>query len=156
MGECLRRHTFRHEKHEPAEDEWEKVPMDEPSSSSGQRPTGETARTWVAASAAASPSATASSRPQYKSKAMPPTSIPFETGKPLTWNAFQKKWRGYPQREVQIAYAAQYRMVPKLTDDERRQKFAELYPMFPTGPSEAPQPAAPTPADDSSSDGADL
>ena len=49
--------------------------------------------------------------------------------KPLDWNPFQKKWRAYPKRDVRIAYWAQWSLTSPLSVAERRQEFAEKYPI---------------------------
>ena len=128
MAERLRNHTLDTEKRaEPPADGWTYVqmPEGEPSSSS-TRPT--------------------TSATTDRSKSRPPTTIPLDMDNtcPLQWPAFQKKWKGYPSREVQVAYAAQWRMVPRPSDDERRRAFADLYPMLEVRPRSAPaaRPAA--------------
>ena len=53
-----------------------------------------------------------------------------DTVAPLKWNQFVKKWKGYPKEEQQKAYWAQWRIVPPMNLEERRQEFARLYLMY--------------------------
>ena len=53
-----------------------------------------------------------------------------DTVAPLKWNQFVKKWKGYPRQEQLKAYWAQWRVVPPMNMEARRQEFARLHPMY--------------------------